>query len=213
MRGYVVAGIGTDVGKTVVSAILVEKLRADYWKPVQAGDLDSSDTLRVGQLTTHGGVLHPEAWRLNTAMSPHAAAEIDGVRIRRTSLELPQNDSLPGAHPNTPLIVELAGGLMVPLDNRPGQGLCNIDLLKDWGLPVVLVANFYLGSINHTLLSVDALQNRDIALAGLVFNGDAVESSRSAILNLTGLPVLLDLPWTDRLDRIFISSHAARLEL
>jgi dethiobiotin synthetase len=209
MRGYVVAGIGTEVGKTVVSAILAEKLRADYWKPVQAGNLDSSDTLRVRQLTRHAGVLHPEAWRLNTAMSPHAAAEIDGVRINRASLELPQNSTLPG----TPLIVELAGGLMVPLDSRPGDGLCNIDLLREWGLPVVLVANYYLGSINHTLLSVDALRRHDIAIAGLVFNGDAVKSSRSAIINLTGLPVLLDLPWADKVNKAFISDQAAHLEL
>jgi len=209
MRGYVVAGIGTEVGKTVVSAILVEKLQANYWKPVQAGNLDTSDTLRVRQLTRHAGVLHPEAWRLNTAMSPHAAAEIDGVRINRASLELPQNSTLPG----TPLIVELAGGLMVPLDSRPGDGLSNIDLLREWGLPVVLVANYYLGSINHTLLSVDALRRRDIAIAGLVFNGDAVKSSRSAIINLTGLPVLVDLPWADKVNTAFISDQAARLEL
>ncbi len=205
MRGYVVAGISTEVGKTIVSAILVEKLRADYWKPVQAGDLDSSDTLQVRQLAAHRGLLHPEACRLNTAISPHAAAEIDGVRIRRTSLELP--------HTSTPLIVELAGGLMVPLDTRPGHGLSNIDLLEEWGLPVVLVANYYLGSINHTLLSVDAMRSRDIALAGIVFNGDAVQGSRSAILNLTGLPVLLDLPWADKVNSAFISDHAARLEL
>ena len=112
MRGYVVAGIGTEVGKTVVAAILVEKLRADYWKPVQAGNLDATDTLRVRHLTRHGGVLHPEAWRLNTPVSPHAAADIDGVRIKRASLELP--------HTGTPMIVELAGGLMVPLDSQPG---------------------------------------------------------------------------------------------
>jgi dethiobiotin synthetase len=111
------------------------------------------------------------------------------------------------------LIVELAGGLMVPLDSGPSDGLCNIDLLSEWGLPVVLVANYYLGSINHTLLSVDAIRCRDITLAGLVFNGDAVESSRSAILNRTDLSVLLDLPWTNRLDSTFISSQAARLEL
>jgi dethiobiotin synthetase len=213
MRGYVVAGIGTEVGKTVVSAILVEKLRADYWKPVQAGNLDSSDTLRINQLTRHAGVLNPEAWRLNTAMSPHAAAEIDGVRIGRASLELPHTGSPPNAPVSTPLIVELAGGLMVPLDSGPSDGLCNIDLLSEWGLPVVLVANYYLGSINHTLLSVDAIRCRDITLAGLVFNGDAVESSRSAILNRTDLSVLLDLPWTNRLDSTFISSQAARLEL
>ncbi|MCH8056434.1 MAG: dethiobiotin synthase [Proteobacteria bacterium] len=205
MRGYVVAGIGTEVGKTVVAAILVEKLRADYWKPVQAGNLDASDTLRVRQLTRHGGMLHPEAWRLNTPVSPHAAADIDGVRIKRASLELPNT--------GTPLIVELAGGLMVPLDSRPGHGLSNIDLLKEWGLPVVLVANYYLGSINHTLLSVDAMRSRDIELAGLVFNGDTVKGSRSALLNLTGLKVLLDLPWADKVDTGFISTQAARLEL
>lgn len=213
MRGYVVAGISTEVGKTVVSAILVEKLQADYWKPVQAGNLGTSDTRRVRQLISHGGVFHPEAWRLNSAMSPHAAAEIEGVRIRRASLELPKIRTLHGAPPSAPLIVELAGGLLVPLDNRPGDGLCNIDLLREWGLPVVLVANYYLGSINHTLLSVDALRSRDIALAGLVFNGDTVESSRSAILNRTGLPVLLDLPWVDEVSTEFISDQATCLEL
>ncbi len=204
MRGYIVAGISTAVGKTVVSAILVEKLLADYWKPVQAGDLDSCDTLRVQQLTSHDGVFHPEAWRLNTAMSPHSAAKIDGVRISQDSLKLPGN--------GTPLIVELAGGLMVPLESQPGNELMNIDLLKKWGLPVVLVVNYYLGSINHTLLSIDALRARDIAMAGLVFNGDAISGSRSAILNLTGLRVLLDLPWADTLDRAFVSNQAERLK-
>jgi len=205
VRGYVVAGIGTEVGKTVVSAILVEKLRADYWKPVQTGDLDSSDTLQVQRLAAHRGVLHPEAWRLKAPMSPHAAAEIEGLRIRHVSLKLPQC--------GTTLIVELAGGLMVPLDSRPGHELSNIDLLEEWGLPVVLVTNYYLGSINHTLLSVHALRSRDIALTGLVFNGEALQGSRSAILNLTGLNVLLDLPWTNDLDTAFISAQAARLEL
>ena len=205
MRGYVVAGIGTEVGKTVVAAILVEKLRADYWKPVQAGNLDATDTLWVRHLTRHGGMLHPEAWRLNTPVSPHAAADIDGVRIKRASLELPNT--------STPMIVELAGGLMVPLDSRPGHGLSNIDLLEEWGMPVVLVANYYLGSINHTLLSVDAMRNRDIELAGLVFNGDTVKDSRSAILNQTGLMVLLDLPWANKVDTACISTQAARLEL
>ncbi len=209
LRGYVVAGIGTAVGKTVVSAILVEKLRADYWKPVQAGELDASDSLRIEQLTTQAGQIHAEAWRLNTPMSPHGAAKIDGARITRTSLELPQNKALP----NTPIVVELAGGLMVPLDSQPGHVFCNIDLLKEWGLPVVLVANFYLGSINHTLLSVDALRTREIPLAGVVFNGIPEESSRSAILNLTHLPVLLDLPWSDTVDSTFVSSQAERLTL
>ena len=209
MRGYVVAGIGTAVGKTVVSAILVEKLRADYWKPVQAGELNASDSLRIEQLTSPGVLIHAEAWRLNRPMSPHAAAEIDGVQIERVSLKLPQNIALTPA----PLVVELAGGLLVPLDSQPGRGFCNIDLLKEWDLPVVLVANYYLGSINHTLLSVDALRTREIPLAGLVFNGKPEESSRRAILNLTKLPVLLDLPWSDTVDTTFVSDQAKRLTL
>ena len=205
MRGYVVAGIGTEVGKTVVSAIMVEKFRADYWKPVQAGDLGSTDTEQVRQLAAFGGVMHPEAWRLEKPVSPHTAAASDDVRISHTSLTLPRISKI--------LVVELAGGLMVPLNCDSGHELSNIDLLKTWNLPVVLVANYYLGSINHTLLSVDALRTRDIALAGLVFNGKAMKGSRSAILKLTGLPVLLALPWGSRLDKPFISKQAARLEL
>ena len=129
----------------------------------------------------------------------------EGISISAESLELPRTD--------TPIIVELAGGLMVPLNDRPQTQLCNIDLLQQWGLPVILVASYYLGSINHTLLSNEALASRGLETAGLVFNGDPVLPSRQAILRFSGLPVLLDLPWTQQLDASFISKQAEKLEL
>jgi dethiobiotin synthetase len=201
MRGCVIAGIGTEVGKTVVSAVIVQRLQADYWKPVQAGNLDQSDTLTVRRLAPGGAVFHPEAYRLRQAISPHAAAAEEGVLIDRLKLTLP-----PTA--NT-LVVELAGGLMAPL----APGLNNIDLLPDWNLPVILVSSYYLGSINHTLLSVEALARRNIPLLGLVFNGDAVASSRRVILESTGLRILLEMERTDRLDPAWIAQQAEKLRL
>jgi dethiobiotin synthetase len=201
MRGCVIAGIGTEVGKTVVSAIIVQRLQADYWKPVQAGNLDQSDTQTVRRLAPDGAVFHSEAYRLRQAISPHAAAAEEGALIDRLKLTLP-----PTANP---LVVELAGGLMVPL----ASGLTNIDLLLDWNLPVVLVSSYYLGSINHTLLSVEALVRRNIPLLGLVFNGDAVASSRRAILESTGLRTLLEIERADRLSPDWIAEQAEKLRL
>lgn len=201
MRGYVIAGIGTEVGKTIVSAIMVQRLKADYWKPVQAGSLDQSDTMTVRQLAPCGAVFHPEAFRLKRAMSPHAAAKKEGVLIEQKQMTLPLTE-------NT-LVVELAGGLMAPL----APGLSNIDLLPDWKLPVVLVSSYYLGSINHTLLSIEALKRRNISLLGLVFNGDPVESTRSAILESSGLRSLLDIERTDRFDSTWMEKQVENLQL
>lgn len=201
MRGLVIAGIGTEVGKTIVSAIMVQRLKADYWKPVQAGSLDQSDTMTVRQLAPCGAVFHPEALRLKRAMSPHAAAKKEGVLIEQKQMTLPLTE-------NT-LVVELAGGLMAPL----APGLSNIDLLSDWKLPVVLVSSYYLGSINHTLLSIEALKRRNISLLGLVFNGDPVESTRSAILESSGLRSLLDIERTDRFDSTWMEKQVENLQL
>ena len=201
MRGCVVAGIGTEVGKTLVAAILVQRLKADYWKPVQAGGLELSDTMTVQQLAPSGAVFHPEAFRLKHAMSPHAAAEKDGQLISPHQLALPSTDNC--------LVVELAGGLMAPL----APGLTNIALLSSWNLPVVLVSNYYLGSINHTLLSVEALKQRKIPVLGLVFNGDTVESSRDAILGNSGIPALLDLEHAARIDSNWVAKQAACLRI
>jgi dethiobiotin synthetase len=201
LHGYIIAGIGTEVGKTVVSAMVVEKLGADYWKPIQAGELDHSDSMTVAELAPGCPTLHPEAYRLNSAVSPHAAAEIDGVAIVRENLSPP--------HTQNTLVIEMAGGLLVPL----APGLSNIDLMADWGLPVILVSAYYLGSINHTLLSVEALRSRQIPISGIVFNGNLVSPTRSIILSETRLPCLLDVAPAQRLDAPWIATQAQELAL
>ena len=175
----IIAGIGTEIGKTVVSAIIVEALQADYWKPVQSGALEDSDTETVRSLISNPHTrFHPEAYRLREPLSPHAAAEIDGVTIELKKLALPKTGNN--------LVIELAGGLMVPLNNQD----LNIDWVQQTGLPVVLVSRNYLGSINHTLLSVEACQSRRIPILGVVFNGPEVAASEAIILHKTQLPCL-----------------------
>jgi len=200
MRGCIIAGIGTEVGKTVTAAIFVQRYGADYWKPVQAGDLQNTDSQTVRVLAPAVRKIHREAYRLTQPMSPHAAAAIDGVVIDAVRLDLPATDRF--------LVVELAGGLMVPLQSR----LTNLDMVCRRRLPVVLVASYYLGSINHTLLSVDALLRREAEIGGLVFNGEENAASRSVILERTGLRCLLDIPRAQRIDAAFIGECAGRLE-
>lgn len=176
MKTLVVAGIGTGVGKTIVSAVLTEALKADYWKPVQAGDLHCSDTMTVKKLVSNGeSVFHPERYCLTHAMSPHAAAELDGVEIRLGDLALPVTQRS--------LVVELAGGLMVPVN----AGEVNAHLLKKWGAPVILVSQNYLGSINHTLLSLEVLKTFAIPVLGIIFNGEENRSSEEFIMNYSGV--------------------------
>lgn len=178
-KRIIVAGIGTEVGKTVASAVLVEALNADYWKPIQSGDLTNSDTNTVRQLVSNSiSQFHPEAYRLTQPLSPHAAAELDGVTIELDNFSVPQTDNA--------LVIELAGGLMVPLNEHDLM----IDLVRRMGLPVVLVSRNYLGSINHTLLSVEACRSRNIPLLGILFNGPSVLASETFILTYTGLPCI-----------------------
>ncbi len=169
-RPIFITGIGTGIGKTVVSAILVERLKADYWKPVQSGDLDNSDTLLVKSLVSNAvSVFHPEAYRLTQPFSPHKSAALDGIEIDPAQIIAPQTDNQ--------LIIEGAGGLMVPLNDN----FLMIDLIKQLDAEVVLVSKNYLGSINHTLLSIDALNNRKIPIRAMLFNGDKDEWSESII--------------------------------
>nr|WP_293841672.1 dethiobiotin synthase [uncultured Arsenicibacter sp.] len=197
---FFVAGIGTEIGKTVVSAILTEALKADYWKPIQSGALEDSDTHTVRRyISNAASVFHPEAYRLREPLSPHAAAAIDGVTIELSKLVIPETDN----H----LVIELAGGLMVPLNDTD----LNIDFVQQSGLPVVLVSRNYLGSINHTLLSVDALKQRNIPILGLIFNGETTPASESFILNYTGLPCLARIPLESNLTPEVIARHAAEL--
>lgn len=176
-NAYFVTGIDTEIGKTVTSAVIVQALRADYWKPVQAGDLHLTDSHKIEKLTDCP-CIHPEAFRLNTPMSPHAAAEIDKVQIELNDFTIPQTDN--------DLIIEGAGGLYVPLNERD----CMIDLIEKSEVPVILTVKNYLGSINHTLLSIKALQQRNIAILGLVYSGEEVESTERIIQKMTGVPTL-----------------------
>lgn len=200
---YAVAGIGTGVGKTLVSALLTERLGATYWKPIQAGGLVHTDTMEVRRLVTASRCrFQPEAYRLRAAMAPHAAAAQEGQTISPDRLQLPEVEG--------PLVVEPAGGVLVPL----AAGLLNADLLAAWGLPVLVVSSYYLGSINHTLLTVEALKSRDLPLAGIVFSGEPEQHSRSVILERTGLRCLLDLPALPQpVSSRKVKAYAARLAL
>jgi dethiobiotin synthetase len=166
-----VTGIGTEVGKTIVSAILVEKLKADYWKPIQSGDLDNSDTMKVQRLISNPITrFHPEAYRLTQPYSPHKSAALDGITIDLNQIKLPDTDNQ--------LIIEGAGGLMVPLNDEHFV----VDLIEKFNAEVILVVKHYLGSINHTLLSLELLKQKKIKAKALIFNGDRDEYSEEAIL-------------------------------
>ncbi len=182
MKNLVVAGIGTEIGKTIVSAILCQKMKADYWKPVQAGGLNFTDSDLVDSLTSSSVQIHQEKYRLTEPMSPHAAAKIDDVEITLSSFQIPETAN--------GLIIELAGGLMVPLNSSD----TNLDLIKKLNCPVVVVSRYYLGNINHTLLTCQLLRQSEINVAGIIFNGEKNQESKDVILSMTKLPNLGDIP-------------------
>ncbi|MES2800702.1 MAG: dethiobiotin synthase [Bacteroidota bacterium] len=200
MSSVVIVAIGTDVGKTVVSAIFTKAMNAKYWKPVQAGDLDNSDSIKVGKWLGRD-VLLPEKFRLNTPASPHNAAEVDGVQIQLSDLSLPKV--------NSNLVIETAGGVLVPLNS---EGLLFADVVKSWNLPVVLVSRHYLGSINHTLLTYEALKSREIEIKGLVFIGDKNKATEEIITHITNLPILIRIPLVDEVNADFIEEQAELLK-
>lgn len=185
-----VTGIGTGIGKTIVSAILVESLKADYWKPIQSGDLDKSDSITVKSLISNTITnIHPESYRLTQPFSPHKSAAIDGITIDPDSIQLPKT--------NNNLIIEGAGGLMVPLNDK----FLIIDLIKNLGAEVILVSQNYLGSINHTLLSIYALKNYGIPIKGVIFNGIKDIYSKEFILENSGLEELGHIPQYNVVDK------------
>lgn len=201
MSRMVIAGIGTGVGKTFISAIVTEALEADYWKPVQAGNLDYTDTDVVRELTSNSkSEFHSEAYRLSQPLSPHAAAEIDGIEIKIEKLKLPQTENK--------LVIELAGGLMVPLNSKE----LNIDLIKKWEAPVILVSQNYLGSINHTLLSVNILQSNNIKIAGIIFNGARKQSTEEFILEYTQLNCLCRIDYEQEINKALVKKYASELK-
>jgi len=186
----VVTGTDTDIGKTVFAAGLAGALGATYWKPIQSGLDGGSDGERVAALA--GVVVHPEAYRLTTPCSPHLAAEIDGVTIDLDRLAPPPRDPLVV----DPLVIEGAGGVLVPVTRE----LLYADLFARWGLPTVLVARTSLGTINHGLLSIEALRRRGVPILGVAFVGDANEDSEATIAAIGKVRRLGRLPILDPLD-------------
>ncbi len=194
----IIAGIHTGIGKTLCSAILCEALGYDYWKPIQAGDLDNSDSIFIqNHVSNSKCMIHPEAYRFQTAASPHFAADTEGVVIQKEKLILPKT--------NNKLIVETAGGIMSPL----GKNFLNIDLIKYLNLPIILVSENYLGSINHTLMSAFALKQQQISIKGIVFNGEVVQSSVDYILEYTQLPLLFSIPRMANLNKENVKEFVA----
>lgn len=178
-----ITGIGTGIGKTIISAIITEKLKADYWKPIQSGDLDDTDTLKVQSLISNDiSYFYPEAYRLTQPFSPHKSAALDNITIDIRNIIAPETGNQ--------LIIEGAGGLMVPLNDN----FLMIDVIRQLNAKVILVSQNYLGSINHTLLSLLALKSYNIPVMGVIFNGDEDVYSKSYILNYTGVNNLGHIP-------------------
>ena len=189
-KAYIVTGTDTGIGKTTVAAMLVLALDAVYWKPIQSGTEEGTDRQRVQALTQlPDDRLLPERYVLSQPLSPHRAAELDGIEIKAKALVLPAFDRT--------LVIEGAGGLMVPVTRNKLQ----IDVFADWSLPIILCARTALGTINHTLLSIEALRGRHMRLHGLIFVGDDNPDNMRTIADFSGARILGLVPRLDRIGR------------
>lgn len=194
MKPIFISAIGTDVGKTVAAAVLAKAWGAEYWKPVQAGELGFTDSDKLREWTRGRVKVHPEAYRLSKAISPHAAAMLDGVRIGLEELQLPPHEA--------PLLIEGAGGLLVPLNE---EGDTMLDLAVQLNASILLVSWNFLGSINQTLLSSEVLKNRGVPVEGILFCGPENPDSERILEKLTPFPILgrieEGVPGPDLVDR------------
>lgn len=196
---YFITAIGTDSGKTVVSAILCEALAADYWKPVQSGLPRDTEIVR-NLVSNNKSVFHPERYLLKTPASPHAAAKIDNVDIRLENFSPPET--------TTALVIEGAGGCHVPLNDHD----LLIDLISELRAEVIVVSNHYLGSINHTLLTLEALFQRKLPVKGIIFNGSSMPESERIILHRSGIRCLLRIEKEIEINREVVKKYAAVLK-
>lgn len=192
-----VTGIGTGVGKTIASAVITEALNADYWKPIQCGDLDNTDRMKVKELISNSkSILHPEKYRLKNSVSPHFAAKLEGINIQLRDFEIP--------YTTNQLIIEGAGGLMVPLNDHELM----IDLIQHLNANIILVIHHYLGSINHSLLSIEVIKSRGIKILGVIFNGMQNESSEEVIIEYSGLNCIGRIPEFSTIEKYIIKTIA-----
>ena len=197
-----VTGIGTEVGKTIASSILVENLKADYWKPIQAGELENSDSIKVKNLISNTkSVFHSESYKLKEPMSPHAAAKKDNITIELLKIIPPKTDN----H----LVIEGAGGVFVPLNKED----CILDIIPKTNSEVVIVSRHYLGSINHTLLTIKALQDRNISIKGIIFSGDENKDTESIIIKMTGIKFLFRINEEIEFNKEIIKKYAQQITL
>ena len=192
---YFITGISTEVGKTIASAVVVEALKADYWKPIQAGDLEFSDTDKVKELVSNStSVFHPNSYALNTPMSPHASADIDGVQIDIKEIKEPKTKN----H----LVIEGAGGVLVPLNDSNTI----LDLIQP-DYKVIVISRHYLGSINHTLLTVNLLKEKGFDMS-IIFSGDEHATTESIIKKMTSVSVLGRIESEPYFDQNVIKEYA-----
>jgi dethiobiotin synthetase len=196
---YFVTAIDTDSGKTLVSAILCEALQADYWKPIQAGLPRDTDTVRE-LVSNSRSKIHPERYLLKTPASPHAAAKFDGIEIKLHHFSVPATDNA--------LVIEGAGGCLVPLNDHDFV----VDLIRHLNAEVILVADLYLGSINHTLLTIEALRTRDLSLKGIVFNGEANTESQRIILHHANTRCLMHVKKEKVINNSVITKYASLIK-
>jgi len=196
-----ITGIGTEVGKTVCSAVLTKYFKADYWKPVQSGDLDFSDSMKIKNWVGEKTVCYPETYRFQLAASPHQSAKEEGITIDLNEFKLPETGNN--------LIVEGAGGLMVPLNDNEFI----IDLIERLNIPVALVVRNYLGCINHTLLSISALAQRKITLEYLILNGDFPQDTERIICkNIQQETKIIRVPDLENITKESIENIVKQLE-
>jgi len=198
-KTYFVTGIGTDVGKTVCCAILCELLKANYWKPIQSGS--ETDTNRMQELISEKINFFKERYTLSQPLSPHAAAQFDNIEIGLTDFQLPNSES--------DLIIEGAGGLLVPINN---EGLTICDLIEHLDLEVILISRHYLGSINHTLLTIESLKSRNIKIKGIIYNGEELPQTEEIIERISGLKTLFRIPTFQEINKESIANFASTLK-
>jgi dethiobiotin synthetase len=204
MKSIFITGTGTGIGKTICSAVLAETLNADYWKPIQAGDEEGTDAGTIRELVSNNKTcIHPEVYKLALPASPHISARAENTRV--------DTDHIAEAHAglscqNDYLLIEGAGGLMVPLNEKEFI----IDLIRKLNASVIIVSRNYLGSINHSLLTAMALEHYKIPVIGWLFN-DHFMDYEDELVDWTGIPKIGSIPWQEKVDKTFISAEANKL--
>lgn len=197
---YFITGISTEVGKTITAAIITEALQADYWKPIQAGELDNSDTDKAERLVSNEKTkFYKSTFNLKTPMSPHAAAAIDSIKISAKKIKRPETENN--------LVIEGAGGLLVPLNDT--------ETIADMILPtdqVIVVSRHYLGSINHTLLTIEALKNRNLNICGIIFSGNEHPTTEAIIKKMSDIPILGRIDEEPYFDSNVVKEYAEKLK-